>query len=428
MMGAFNVQLTNKAAKQMFKRYDRSGDGTIGYEEFKAQVMGEDHAKKKHLCPVTFVGQGEVDFMTKGGGRGLEITAIDWHNGKVEAKPALVEKVLRQKLFERTGVASNHELRRAWNLIDKDGSKKIDMDELDNMLKCFNINLSRRRLKELFARYDVNGDGVIDQAEFENGVLNGRFPKKMDQGRMFAGYEDLDPRPDTAKGKVSRALRNGGITGVDFTGHVSCKTKAEDIERTLRTKLRERSEGRSCHELHRVWQQYDKDFDHRVDINEFKQILVCFNIHPADDLLRSLFRRYDSNDDGLVERAEFENAVLNGIVPKRKGHQRAETSQGFRSFTGRSDVSQGDFALGAERAKLENHARVTLGLLQQAKDANRRVLQLQQGGFSQRSRSQASGRPRTVPGLGSQLGGLTGRRMSTRGKVMPLDLTRAQGY
>lgn len=30
---------------------------------------------------------------------------------QVEAKPALVEKVLRQKLFERTGVASNHELR-----------------------------------------------------------------------------------------------------------------------------------------------------------------------------------------------------------------------------------------------------------------------------------------------------------------------------
>lgn len=26
--------------------------------------------------------------------------------------------------------------------------------------------------------------------------------------------------------------------------------------------------------------------------------------------------RYDANDDGLIERAEFENAILNGIVPK----------------------------------------------------------------------------------------------------------------
>ena len=38
MMAAFNVKLTNAAAKAMFARYDQSGDGTIGYEEFKTQV------------------------------------------------------------------------------------------------------------------------------------------------------------------------------------------------------------------------------------------------------------------------------------------------------------------------------------------------------------------------------------------------------
>merc|ERR1711988_1462075 len=237
-------------------------------------------------------------------------------------------------------MASNHELRRAWNLIAKDGSKRICLDELDSVLKSFNISLSRRKLKEFFGRFDVNGDGTIDQAEFENGIIHGKFPKKLDHSRQYAGREDTDPRPDTAKGKVSRALRNGGITGVDLTGHVSTQTKAEEIERTLRVKLRERSEGRSCHELHRIWQQYDKDFDHRVDINEFKQILVAFNIHPSDGLLRSLFRRYDSNDDGLVERAEFENAVLNGIIPKSSKPQRAHSSQGFARPGGLSNRSE----------------------------------------------------------------------------------------
>jgi len=421
MMAAFNVKLTNTAAKEMFKRYDKTNDGTIGYEEFKSQVMGEDLFKQPHACPVKFNGDNDVDYMVKGGGRGLEITNIDWHNGKVDAKPSLVEKVLRQKLFERTGAASNHELRRAWNLIDKDGSKRIDQNELDHMLKSFNISLSRRKLKELFSRYDVNGDGAIDQAEFENGVLNGRFPKRQNRARQFAGFEDLDPRPPTTRGKVSRALRNGGITGVDFTGHVSTKTKAEDIERTLRLKLRERSDGRSCHELHRVWQQYDKDFDHRVDINEFKQILVAFNIHPADALLRSLFQRYDSNDDGLIERAEFENAILNGILPKSKNPNRAQTSQGFSrpAPSGRSNVSTIDLALDQERSLLEQHAKVTIGLLQQAKEANRRVLKLQGGGFSQRSRSSLSGRPMTVPGM------LSGKRTGAR--MQMLNLQKAQG-
>jgi len=439
MMAAFNVKLTNTAAAQMFKRYDRGGDGAIGYEEFKSQVMGEDRTnKKERLLPMNYEGEKDVDYMLKGGGRGLEMTSINWHSGKIESAPTLVERVLRQKLFERTGAASCHELRRAWNLVDKDGSRRISLDELDVFLKSFNVNLSRRKLKELFARYDVNGDGGIDQTEFENGVLKGRYPAPGSRQSHFIGQDDFDPRPDTARGKVSRALRNGGITGVDGTGHVSCKTKAEEIERTLRVKLRERSDGRSCHELHRIWQQYDKDFDHRVDINEFKQILVAFNIHPSDELLRTLFRRYDANDDGLIERAEFENAILNGILPGNKG--RSQTSQGMRTggspstrgspswLSSRSTKSNSDALFAQERTKLESHARATLDLLQAAKTANTRVMKLQAGGFSQRSKSRAgtsrSRLGRTVPATNrtNGLNGISGQKFN-----FSLDLKKAEG-
>merc|ERR1711865_1011596 len=66
MLAAFNVKLTNTAAKAMFKRYDKSGDGTIGYEEFKAQVMGGEHRKKPHPCPVRFGNDGDVDKYARG--------------------------------------------------------------------------------------------------------------------------------------------------------------------------------------------------------------------------------------------------------------------------------------------------------------------------------------------------------------------------
>ena len=66
-------------------------------------------------------------------------------------------------------------------------------------------------------------------------------------------------------------LKTGGLFQQTRAGMYDGDTP-ELIERTLRGKLRERSIDRPQHELHRIWQQYDKDFDHRVDINEFRQV------------------------------------------------------------------------------------------------------------------------------------------------------------
>jgi len=331
---------------------------------------------------------------------------------------------LRQKLGERTGVGANYELRRAWNLFDRDGSKQITMDEMEKVLKSFNLNLSQRRLREFFDRYDVNGDGTIDQVEFEAGVLNGKFPK---QGRIrhYAGAQ----RPMTAQGKIGPSLKTGGLTMQNRAGMYQGNLNTpEAIERTLRTKLRERSTDRACHELHRIWQHYDKDFDHRVDINEFRQILVSFNIHPEDDCLRHLFSRYDANNDGLIERDEFENAILNGVLPQQNIHtkkpstSRSKSATGFQKGNYRTGVEIQNQMLAAQRSKLESQAKETMGLLQQAKSVNARVTQMQKTFQGSRSGSRRStGRPlissrsawqaNTVPGVSLQPLDIQGMRV-----------------
>eukprot|EP00656_Telonema_subtile_P049519 TRINITY_DN6177_c0_g1_i7.p1 TRINITY_DN6177_c0_g1~~TRINITY_DN6177_c0_g1_i7.p1 ORF type:complete len:561 (-),score=103.81 TRINITY_DN6177_c0_g1_i7:178-1860(-) len=405
MMSGFNVTLTHPAARAMFRKYDLGGDGSISFEEFKKAVMLEQNPSDPNpplVCPADF-GPREIDYMAKGGGRGLEITRINWHTGKIDATPDMVEKVLRQKLNERTGVGANFELRRAWNLFDRDGSKRITIDELEKVLKSFNLNLSNRRLREFFARYDVDGDGSIDQVEFEAGVLNGKFPKKG-RVRNFAGSEDLTRRPSSAQGRIGPALKTGGLTMQNRSGMYSGNTP-EAIERTLRSKLGERSTDRACHELHRIWQHYDKDFDHRVDISEFRQILVSFNIHPSDDCLRKMFQRYDGNDDGLIERDEFENAILNGVLPKGNAPtpkpsartNRSLTSQGFHNEQeARKAQNQ---MLQAQRGKLEAQARETMALLHQAREVNSRVMHMQEsmGGRRSSRRSHGSHRRSSMP-------------------------------
>ena len=91
-------------------------------------------------------------------------------------------------------MAANVELRPSWKLFDPDGSKQISIDEFEQVLRSFNLNLTRKRLREMFDRYDVNGNGFIDQAEFEAGVLNGRLlrPGESPKKRQFAGDQDQE--------------------------------------------------------------------------------------------------------------------------------------------------------------------------------------------------------------------------------------------
>lgn len=406
MMSAFNILLTHKAAKGMFQKYDTGGDGTISFQEFKKAVMLQKDPREPDpvpVCPGDF-GPKEIDHMTKAGGRGMEITEIDWHTGKINASPAHIEKVLRQKLQERTGVAANVELRRSWKLFDPDGSKQISIQEFEQVLKSFNLNLTNKKLREMFDRYDVNGNGFIDQAEFEAGVLNGRLPRRGELGaRSFAGNQDLtDQSAHTSRGKMGPLLKTGGLFLQTRAGLYEGDTP-EAIERTLRTKLRERSVDSPHHELHRIWQHYDKDFDHRVDINEFRQVLVAFNIHPSEQCLQRLFDRYSEKGNGLVERQVFEDAVLNGNMPKGglaraagRRSARSKTSMALRGHMDAQADQQG--MLKMQQTKLESQARETLDLLKQAKAVNTRVLQMQdslEGRRSSRSSMPRTGRTRT---------------------------------
>ena len=153
-------------------------------------------------------------------------------------------------------------------------------------------------------------------------------------------------------------------------------------------------------------------------------MLVSFNIHPSDDCLRKLFTRYDIDQDGLVERDEFEQAVLNGVLPKRKAPQwakntdRSHTSQGFRS---RNPQEMQNDMLEQQRNKLESQAHETLQLLQQAKAVNNRVLRMQEtleGRRSSRSRLSSRASHRSGSRLGSRRAATPGPHSS----LQPLDI------
>ena len=78
----------------------------------------------------------------------------------------------------------------------------------------------------------------------------------------------------------------------------------------LRAMLRESLPGADTAALaDHLWRIYDTNMDGGVDFREFMLVLCVMRSGSAEDNLRQIFRLFDINSDGRVERGELERVV-----------------------------------------------------------------------------------------------------------------------
>mmetsp|Transcript_4292 Transcript_4292/g.5921 ORF Transcript_4292/g.5921 Transcript_4292/m.5921 type:complete len:311 (-) Transcript_4292:330-1262(-) len=84
-----------------------------------------------------------------------------------------LEEVLRKKIMEKTKGNEGEAgvLRKTFRFFDQDESNRITMDEFRRAMEVFGICLERKHTSGFFARYDPNGDGMINYEEFINALL-----------------------------------------------------------------------------------------------------------------------------------------------------------------------------------------------------------------------------------------------------------------
>ena len=139
------------------------------------------------------------------------------------------------------------EIKKAFELFDKDNSKSIDVEELQYAMKALGIHLKKDKVKEIMAELDEDGNGTIEFDEFlqlmseQIGARNGLEELKKvfrtfdldDTGKITVGNlvkvaKDLGETltEDEARGMIYEAVRDReGVVGLEAFLRIMKKAK-----------------------------------------------------------------------------------------------------------------------------------------------------------------------------------------------------------
>lgn len=146
------------------------------------------------------------------------------------------------------------ELRRVFELFDRDGDGRITRDELAESLERLGMVAPGDELAAVIARIDADGDGCVDIDEFAD-----LYDAVMHRGGAGEGEDDHDEEADMRQA-FNVFDRNGdGFITVDELGAVLASLGMK--------------QGREHDDCRRMIGQVDRDGDGRVDFGEFKEMM-----------------------------------------------------------------------------------------------------------------------------------------------------------
>ena len=181
--------------------------------------------------------------------------------------------------------------------------------------------------------------------------------------KMMSKRFSRTPKPARiAEEDLSYITQKTGLSGASVEQHYKRFLRAHPTgvmdPASLRAMLQESLPGADTNTLaDHIWRIYDTNMDGGVDFREFMVVLCVMRNGSPEDNLRQIFRLFDINSDGRVERGELERVVeeLNKLGEGAVGDEFVQ--QAFREMDSDRDggVTQEEFI----QACLQNRTAAT---------------------------------------------------------------------
>ena len=237
-MNALNYELTRKGltVEEAFRRYDTDRDNSLSKQEFF-------HAFDNMQLNITQLQLNQIynELDTNKDGT---ISINEFSRKLPGAQLNEEQKANRMSV----SMSMEAELMQLFQHFDKNGDGVIDRDELNLVLRSYNMNMSHREQNDIFNAMDNNKDGKIQFAEFRDVMLN---KLKKEILRKESGLSEMRQKFNEAD-----YMKNGYLT----------KPELDRCLERMGSKLNDQ-------ELDALVHYADRDQDGRIDIDEFMYMM-----------------------------------------------------------------------------------------------------------------------------------------------------------
>ena len=233
------------------------------------------------------------------------------------------------------------ELRRRFNEIDVNRSGSIDRSEFIRFSLMDALSRSRKRVLDLLHEWDDNGDRLVDKLEFRRALraLGFSFCSDHDIDAVFGSMDEdgsgqLDYRelvnalrPSTVAQNKFKLRRNAGGRKGNFVGTFTLSATSEmSVVRQLKAAMM--ANRARVLDLFREW---DEDGDGLVDRAEFRKAVRALGFSAARADVDDLFAEFDRDGSGVIEYSELSKLLREqptGLAPNRPASRERPEARG----------------------------------------------------------------------------------------------------
>jgi len=192
----------------------------------------------------------------------------------------------------------------AFDAMDTDGDGELNAEEIFQALSSNNSDVTLDRVKELVAKADKNGNGLVSKQEYLDAIRDDIIPDGW-RGTLARFSTAAAEASSAAAAKLGPAVHNVRKAAARATGQHGAFSKKPSSDEPTEEQL-----------TSQAFDDMDEDGDGELTAEEIHAALLKNDADASLERVKELVAKADTDGNGTVSREEYMEALKQDIIPE----------------------------------------------------------------------------------------------------------------